>query len=104
MKFDITLDVNMTKTTWSRLMKLNRLNVERYMNYSSKFECKIQRHVDFISDMKAVQHMLCQRHGTRQFGIQLLPNTLQYALGNSLQCGCDSLLKLLHGWKEESLF
>ena len=29
-KFYIILDVNMTKTIWSRQMKLNRLNVEQY--------------------------------------------------------------------------
>ena len=37
-KFDIIWNVNMTETLRSRLMKLNRFNVEQYKNYSSKFE------------------------------------------------------------------
>ena len=39
----------MTETIFSRLMKLNRINFEQYKNYSSKFDCKIQRYVDFIA-------------------------------------------------------
>ena len=35
-KFDIVSDISMTETVW--LVKLSRLNVEQYMNYSSKFE------------------------------------------------------------------
>ena len=37
-KVYIIWDVNMTETIWWRLMKLNRLNVEQYKNYFSKFE------------------------------------------------------------------
>ena len=48
----------MTETTLSRLVKLNRLNVEQYENYSSKFELRNQRNVDFIADFTHVQYAL----------------------------------------------
>ena len=44
----------MKKTVWSRLMKQNRINVERYKNYPSKFELKIQRYADVMADFKDV--------------------------------------------------
>ena len=46
----------MTETVWSRLMKVNMLKVEQYKNYSSKFECKILRYVDFVADVTHVQY------------------------------------------------
>ena len=45
----------MTETIWSRLIKLNRLNVEQYKNYSSVLEWKILSYVDFIADLKDVK-------------------------------------------------
>ena len=44
----------MTETIWSWLMKLNRLNVEKCKNYSSKFELQIHKYVDFKADFKDV--------------------------------------------------
>ena len=67
-KFDIISDVNMTESIWSKLINLNKLIVYEYINYSSKFELKCQRFVDFIADNKHVQHALHLRHGTRQVG------------------------------------
>ena len=59
----------MTEMIWSCLMKLNRLNVEQYMTFYSKFEFKIQRYVDFIADFAHVHYALRLTHGTRQFGL-----------------------------------
>ena len=39
-------------------MKLNRLNVEQYVNYSSKFECQIQRYVDFMANLKDAEFVI----------------------------------------------
>ena len=71
----------MTETIWSMLMKLNMLNVEQYKNYSSKFECRIQRHVDFIADFTNVQYALHLRHGTHQFGTAAPPKHAAACLG-----------------------
>ena len=51
----------MIEAMWSRLVRLNRLNVEQHKNYSSRFELKIQRCVDFIADFKVVKFAIFLR-------------------------------------------
>ena len=51
-------------------MKLNRVNVDQYKSYSSKFEWTTQRYVDFEADFKHVKYALRLRHDTRQFGLR----------------------------------
>ena len=48
----------MTETIVSRLMKLNKRDVERYKNYYSKFQLKSQRYVDFIANFTHVHYAL----------------------------------------------
>ena len=57
----------MAETIWSRLKKLNRINVEQYKNYSCKLNGKILRYVDFIADFTHVQYVLRLIHRTRVF-------------------------------------
>ena len=70
----------MTETMWSRLLKLNRLNVEQYKKYSSKFDWKIQRCVDFLADFTHAEYVLCVRHGTCQFVLRFCLSSVVMAL------------------------
>ena len=54
-------------------MKLSRLNVEQYKNYSSIFECKILRYVDCIADFTHVQYAFRLRnHMSIRFALSLV--------------------------------
>ena len=73
--------VNIKEIASSWQVKLNRLNAEQNMIYSSKFEWEILRYIDFKNDFISFRyvHYLC--HGTYQIGNPALAKHAATCLG-----------------------